>query len=44
MVDEQGALKVLKLLDHLEELDDVQRVFSNVDYSESVLEKLRAQV
>jgi YebC/PmpR family DNA-binding regulatory protein len=44
MVDEQGSLKVLKLLDHLEELDDVQRVFSNVDYSESVLEKLRAQV
>jgi YebC/PmpR family DNA-binding regulatory protein len=44
MVDEQGALKVLKLLDHLEELDDVQRVFSNVDYSETVLEKLRAQV
>jgi YebC/PmpR family DNA-binding regulatory protein len=43
-VDEQGALKVLKLLDHLEELDDVQRVFSNVDYSESVLEKLQAQV
>ena len=43
MVDEQGALKVLKLLDHLEELDDVQRAFSNVDYSEAVLEKLRAQ-
>ncbi len=44
MVDEQGAIKVLKLVDHLEELDDVQRVFSNVDYSESVMEKLRAQV
>ncbi len=44
MVDEQNAIKVLKLLDHLEELDDVQRVFSNVDYSESVLEKLQAQV
>ncbi len=44
MVDEHGALKVLKLLDHLEELDDVQRVFSNVDYSEAVLEKLRVQV
>jgi YebC/PmpR family DNA-binding regulatory protein len=43
MVDEQNAIKVLKLLDHLEELDDVQRVFSNVDYSESVLEKLQAQ-
>ncbi len=43
MADEQTAIKVLKLLDHLEELDDVQRVFSNVDYSESVLEKLQAQ-
>jgi YebC/PmpR family DNA-binding regulatory protein len=43
MVDEEGALKVLKLLDHLEELDDVQRVFSNVDYSESVQEKLQDQ-
>ena len=44
MVDEQGAIKVLKLVDHLDELDDVQRVFSNVDYSESVMEKLKAQV
>jgi len=44
MVDEQAALKVLKLLDHLEELDDVQRVSSNMDYSEAVLEKLRVQV
>lgn len=44
MVDEQGAIKVLKLIDHLEELDDVQRVSSNVDYSESVMEKLKAQV
>jgi transcriptional/translational regulatory protein YebC/TACO1 len=43
MTDEEGALKVLKLLDHLEELDDVQRVFSNLDYSEAVLEKLRVQ-
>jgi YebC/PmpR family DNA-binding regulatory protein len=43
MADEQGALKVLKLLDHLEELDDVQRVFSNVDYPEAVLEKLLIQ-
>jgi YebC/PmpR family DNA-binding regulatory protein len=43
MVDEQAALKIVKLLDHLEGLDDVQRVFSNVDYSEAVLEKLRVQ-
>jgi YebC/PmpR family DNA-binding regulatory protein len=43
MVDEKGALQTLKLLDHLEELDDVQKVFSNVDYNEAVLEKLRSQ-
>jgi YebC/PmpR family DNA-binding regulatory protein len=43
MVDEKGALQTLKLLDHLEELDDVQRVFSNVDYNEAVLEKLRSE-
>ncbi len=44
MLGEKEALQTLKLLDHLEELDDVQRVFSNVDYSDVVLEKLRAQV
>jgi transcriptional/translational regulatory protein YebC/TACO1 len=33
----------LKLLDHLEELDDVQHVSANLDYSEAVLEKLQAQ-
>ncbi len=40
---EKEALQALKLLDHLEELDDVQRVSANVDFSEAVLEKLRAQ-
>ncbi len=42
-LDEKEALQTLKLLDHLEELDDVQRVFANVDFSAAVLEKLRAQ-
>jgi transcriptional/translational regulatory protein YebC/TACO1 len=42
-LDEKTALQALKLLDRLEELDDVQRVFSNVDFSDEVLEKLRAQ-
>lgn len=42
-LDEKTAVKALKLLDHLEELDDVQRVFSNVDFSEAVLEKLHTQ-
>ncbi|MBM3149711.1 MAG: YebC/PmpR family DNA-binding transcriptional regulator, partial [Chloroflexi bacterium] len=41
VLGEKETLQTLKLLDHLEELDDVQRVFSNIDYSEAVLEKLR---
>ncbi|MBM3119817.1 MAG: YebC/PmpR family DNA-binding transcriptional regulator [Chloroflexi bacterium] len=43
-LDEKEAIQTLKLLDHLEELDDVQHVFANLDYSEAVLEKLKAQV
>jgi YebC/PmpR family DNA-binding regulatory protein len=43
VLDEQQAIQTLKLLDHLEELDDVQHVSANLDYSEAVLEKLRAQ-
>lgn len=43
LLDEKFALQAVKLLDRLEELDDVQRVFSNVDFSDEVLEKLRAQ-
>lgn len=42
-LDEEDARRTLKLLDRLEELDDVQRVFSNVDFSEEVMEKLKAQ-
>jgi YebC/PmpR family DNA-binding regulatory protein len=44
ILGEKEALQTLKLLDHLEEMDDVQRVFSNVDYSEAVLEKLKATI
>ena len=43
LVAEKEAVQTLKLLDHLEELDDVQQVFSNMDFSEDVAEKLRAQ-
>ncbi|RLC95530.1 MAG: YebC/PmpR family DNA-binding transcriptional regulator [Chloroflexi bacterium] len=43
-LDEDDAIRALRLLDKLEELDDVQRVFSNVDFPEEVLEKLRARV
>ena len=41
-LDEHAALQVLKLLDKLEELDDVQRVSSNVDFTDDVLEKYKA--
>lgn len=43
MLDEKDAIQTLKLLDHLEELDDVQQVYSNLDFSDSVTEKLKAQ-
>ena len=43
VLEEKEALQALKLLDRLEELDEVQRVFSNVDFSDKVLENLRAQ-
>jgi YebC/PmpR family DNA-binding regulatory protein len=39
---EEEAFKALKLMDRIEELDDVQRVFSNVEFSDAVIEKLRA--
>ena len=36
-VDDQQAAKLLRLIDSLEDLDDVQRVFTNADYPDSVL-------
>jgi YebC/PmpR family DNA-binding regulatory protein len=42
-LEEKDAIQTLKLLDRLEELDDVQEVFSNMDFSEAVAEKLQAQ-
>jgi len=44
LLDEKEAAQALSILDHLEELDDVQHVFSNVDFSDATLEKLRGQV
>lgn len=41
MVDERTAIQNLKLLDSLEEMEDVRFVNTNLDYSEAVLEKLR---
>ena len=43
MLDEKAALQALKLLDRLEELDDVQRVFTNADFPDEALEKYRSQ-
>ncbi|GAA4740103.1 YebC/PmpR family DNA-binding transcriptional regulator [Gordonia alkaliphila] len=39
-VDADGARKVLKLIDALEDSDDVQDVYSNVDISDEVLAEL----
>jgi YebC/PmpR family DNA-binding regulatory protein len=38
--DEDTALKVLKLVERLEDLDDVQKVYTNVDIPDSVVEQL----
>ena len=37
---EDDALKLVKLVDRLEDLDDVQNVYSNADISEDILAKL----
>ena len=39
-VDADGARKVFKLIDALEDSDDVQNVYSNVDISDEVLAEL----
>ena len=43
-LDEEAALKALKLIDKLEDLDDVQHVYSNADFSDAVLEKIHSKV
>ncbi len=43
-LEEKPALQTLKLLHKLEELDEVQHVSSNVNFSDSVLEKYQEQV
>jgi len=40
-LDEKSALQSLKLLDRLEELDDVQHVFTNADFPNEVVEKFQ---
>jgi YebC/PmpR family DNA-binding regulatory protein len=41
-LDEEGARKIFKLIDALEDSDDVQNVFANFDVSDDIMEKLDA--
>ena len=41
-LDEDGARKVFRLIDALEDGDDVQNVWANFDVSDEVMEKLDA--
>jgi YebC/PmpR family DNA-binding regulatory protein len=41
-LDEKGATQALKLLDRLEELDDVQNVYSNADIPDSILAAIQS--
>jgi transcriptional/translational regulatory protein YebC/TACO1 len=42
-VDAETARKVFKLIDGLEDLDDVQNVYSNFDLSPAVLAELEQE-
>ena len=42
-VDAEGARKALKVIDALEDCDDVQNVFSNLDVPEAVMAELEAE-
>ena len=39
-LDEEAAGKVFRLIDALEDCDDVQNVYANYDVSDEVLEKV----
>jgi transcriptional/translational regulatory protein YebC/TACO1 len=39
-LDKDDAEKMIRLLERLEDLDDVQNVYSNADISEEILEQL----
>jgi YebC/PmpR family DNA-binding regulatory protein len=41
-VEDKAAIQTLKLLEKLEELDDVQKVYSNVDFNDKQIEKFRS--
>ncbi|MGV8968225.1 MAG: YebC/PmpR family DNA-binding transcriptional regulator [Cellulomonas sp.] len=42
-VDVDGARRILRLIDTLEDSDDVQNVFANFDATDEVMEKLQAE-
>lgn len=42
-LDEKAALQLLRLMDKLEALDEVQQVCSNVDFPDDLLEKYQSQ-
>jgi transcriptional/translational regulatory protein YebC/TACO1 len=39
-MDAEGAEKLMRLIDALEDLDDVQEVYSNAEISEEIMESL----
>jgi len=41
-LDERSALQTLKLMDRLEEIDEVQQVYTNADFTDEVLEKYQS--
>jgi transcriptional/translational regulatory protein YebC/TACO1 len=41
-LDEERAREVLKLVDALDELDDVQNVYANFEVAEAVMQRLSA--
>ncbi|MDP6825271.1 MAG: YebC/PmpR family DNA-binding transcriptional regulator, partial [Dehalococcoidales bacterium] len=43
-LEEKVALQTLKLLDKLEDQDEVQHVASNIDFPDAILEKYQLQV
>jgi YebC/PmpR family DNA-binding regulatory protein len=42
LLDAKVAEQALRLLDHLEELDDIQKVYTNADFPEEALEQYKA--
>jgi YebC/PmpR family DNA-binding regulatory protein len=42
--DEKGSLQTVRLLDKLEELDDVQNVATNAEFTDELMEKISSQL